>query len=704
MAVKRLIPIKMTIISSFFLTLFLVVFLLTAFTYFINSRSALSTAEHLMESTSSQILLKIENMYEPMAYLVNQAGSLPSVAAKPTLQTHPAEAYMLNAMGMYKQVQIQYIGFQDGDFFCIYSLSAGYQGERENTHAPQSAAFAVLRQYTPPGQDKPVRLWRYLNESGQTIGSFKEKGVSYDPRERGWYKSAVEEEGVSKSLPYIFDNSGEPGITVSVPIEGAVPGVYGVDILLSEISDYLEQMRSSRNSRIVLFNEDLQIIASARSADQFSGDRHPLMVNSHDPLVAQIAAILERDGLEDRNTLTVEVDNVPYLVKIMAAADQFNSKEYILLGMSKNEILGPLAYESLMNLFYALLLFVLSVPLIIYIASRISLPIKDLAREANIIAKRDFQEDIEISTGIKEINDLTEEMAVMKRGLRHFNKYVPSRLVTHLLEDNRDITIGGDNREVTVMFTDIADFTGISENCPPQTLMEELSVYFHKSTDIIRRNNGLVDKYIGDAVMAIWNAPQQDPDHIRNACRAALELKKELNAFADEQEIRKKLVFRTRIGLDTGLAVVGNVGSMDRMNYTVIGDIVNNASRLEGVNKLYGTEILISEHLARHVEEDFILRPVAKVIVKGKTREQLIYELIDERELAEPEVIEQIEVFELGFNLFHDRKWDDAILAFQKSFEIRESSQSRSYIEECQRMMQNPPGKDWSGIRVLREK
>jgi len=704
MVIRNLIPIKTIIATSFFMTLLLVVICLTGFTYYINSKSALKTAEQLMESTSNQIYMKIENMYEPLVYLVNQAGSLPSVAVKPSLQTHPAEAYMLNAMRIYKQVQIQYIGFQDGDFYCIYSLNSGYKGAREHTHAPDDAAFAVLRQYTPEGQSSPVRFWRYLNDKGQTIGSFKESDVSYDPRKRIWYTTALEEEGIIKSLPYKFDNAQELGITVAIPIDGSIPGVYGVDILLSEISHYLEEIKNSSSEHIIIFNKDLQITAAPVSMSLFENDRQTLLSMNKDPLLTMAAKVLKKQGLSDNMTLTLKIGRESYLVKVMAIIDSFKDKEYVLIAVSIDDILEPLAINSAMNIMHALLLFLFSIPLIVFIATKISHPIKDLAKEAEIIYRHDFSRDIEIFSGIKEINELAEEMAIMKRGLRHFNKYVPSRLVTYLLKHNKDITIGGINKEITVMFTDIADFTRISENCPPELLMQQLSWYFDKIANIIRRNNGLVDKYIGDAVMAIWNAPQDDPEHIKNACTTAIEIRKEMHAFALEQEAKGEMAFHTRVGIDTGIAVVGNVGSSDRMNYTVIGDIVNNASRLEGVNKLYKTDVLISQKIAERLNNDFLLKPIAKVIVKGKTKEQLIYELLEKTSIAKASAILHTEKFHLGLNLYYNRNWPEAMKAFQQADKLEKNHNSQNYIKLCRQMIKNPPGKDWSGIRVIRQK
>ncbi len=698
-------PIKITITVSFFLTILTVVSIIIGFNYIETSKSALLTAEQLMESKSRRIFVQIDNLYKPLSYLVQQASTLPAVGTKPTLQTHPAQDYMINAMKIYKQIQIQYIGFQDGDFYGIYSLNENYIGSmRENTHAPEDAAFAIVRQYTPATQNAPVRLWRYLNDKEQTIGSYKERNVSYDPRNRGWYQSANENGGIRKSAPYLFDNSKQFGVTVSTCIDGATPGVYGVDILLSEIAEFLNKVKDSENETIIIFNQDLQITAAPDSGDPVSDSPLPFLRSSGNELLLTISEKLEELGLSENMTLNLKIQRKEYLIKIMEIPDLFENKEYILIGIPQDDILGPIAQNSILNLVYSFILFLLAIPLIILISAKISGPITKLAAEANTIHQYDFTRDIQIQSNIKEIHELTTEMANMKRGLRYFNKYVPSRLVRHLLESNIDFVIGGRKRNIAIMFTDIENFTSIAEAMEPEDLMQHLSGYFEKTTKIIRSYNGLVDKYIGDAVMAFWNAPSDDPHYIKHACRAAMDINREINGNDKNEEGQAGVVFKTRIGIDTGEAVVGNVGSSDRMNYTVIGDTVNNASRLEGVNKIYNTQILISQRVADQIEDEFLVCPVAKVLVKGKSIVQDIYELVDYRQEADPSEINYTFHFINGFRLFYGRQWIEAEKAFKKANTYGQSLLASQFIKSCQEFVNVPPPPEWTGVRIIRGK
>lgn len=209
-----------------------------------------------------------------------------------------------------------------------------------------------------------------------------------------------------------------------------------------------------------------------------------------------------------------------------------------------------------------------------------------------------------------------------------FAQYVPPEVVTKLVENPDLFKLGGENRQLTLMFTDLADFTAMAEKLSPEATVEVLTEYFNTMTAIIHKHRGTVDKFIGDAIMAFWGAPLPDDNHAENAVLAAREM---LSAM---EEIRAKLKARSlpliamRIGLHTGNVVVGNIGSNSRFSYTAIGDAVNLASRLEGANKNYGTWLLISESTKLMLPDTWELKPVDELTVKGKTEAVKVYTLI----------------------------------------------------------------------------
>ncbi len=202
---------------------------------------------------------------------------------------------------------------------------------------------------------------------------------------------------------------------------------------------------------------------------------------------------------------------------------------------------------------------------------------------------------------------------------RAFSLYVSPEVVDHVMAHPERLALGGERREVTLMFTDLEGFTTLSENLEAEQVALVLNLHFTRATAIVKRHGGTVNRFIGDAIMAMWGAPVEDPEQAYHACRAAIEMQEDLERLRGELAARGLPAIRMRVGLHSCVAVIGNLGSSDRFDYTAIGDGVNLAARLEGVNKLYGTGILLSGETARRTGARVALREVDRVIVKGKT-------------------------------------------------------------------------------------
>jgi adenylate cyclase len=228
---------------------------------------------------------------------------------------------------------------------------------------------------------------------------------------------------------------------------------------------------------------------------------------------------------------------------------------------------------------------------------------------------------------IREIDDLGRSVSTMRTVAETFSRFVPRRLVEKLIETGTPLQLGGARKEVTLFFSDIVDFTQITERADPARVMQYTSRYFAAMSHEIMTHAGTVDKFIGDAIMAMWNAPADDPDHAANACKAALAAQRANDRLNGEFEREGWPVYRTRCGLHTGEAVVGNIGSEDRMNYTALGATVNLAARLEGLNKNYGTVILVSSALQQRTASQFVFRSVDRISPKGFAEAFEIYEL-----------------------------------------------------------------------------
>ncbi|HQB81975.1 MAG TPA: adenylate/guanylate cyclase domain-containing protein, partial [Candidatus Rifleibacterium sp.] len=253
-------------------------------------------------------------------------------------------------------------------------------------------------------------------------------------------------------------------------------------------------------------------------------------------------------------------------------------------------------------------------------------------------------------------------------------------------------------------FTDISDFSAITERVAPAELMKQLSEYFDCIAAVIHRHGGTIDKYIGDSVMAFWGAPARDSRQAEHACTAALEIEaaiKKLNArwLAENSDQLK-----TRIGINTGISLIGNFGSSDRFNYTAVGDSVNLASRLEGLNKIYGSEVIVSESTVAVAGKGFIFRPLDLVAVKGRKKSVRIFQLLGRADDPKAEHFNRLaEMAEKALESYLNRQWRESYEQFQQILDISpEDAAAEMYLTRCRELHDRPPGPDWDGVfRVL---
>ncbi len=280
------------------------------------------------------------------------------------------------------------------------------------------------------------------------------------------------------------------------------------------------------------------------------------------------------------------------------------------------------------------------------------------------------------------------------------SKYVAPAVVSEIMKHPEKLKLGGEKKEITIFFSDIRGFTTISEKLTPEKLVHLLNEYLTAMTDIIMKRQGLVDKYIGDAVMAFWGAPLEQKDHADNACSSSLEMKEKLGALNKKWAKEGFPEIKIGIGLNTGPAVIGNMGSYERFNYTAMGDTINTGSRLEGLTKQYGVMVIASEDTQKKAGDSFIFRKLDLVQVKGKYKPTYIYELVCRKEELTPQISSRIKTYETGFALYLEQKWDKAI----KEFERANDFASKEFINRCMMFKKNPPGQKWDGVWVMTSK
>lgn len=283
-----------------------------------------------------------------------------------------------------------------------------------------------------------------------------------------------------------------------------------------------------------------------------------------------------------------------------------------------------------------------------------------------------------------------------------FSSYVSSELVNIIIKNPEVLKLGGEKREITVLFSDIRDFTTISEVLQPEKLVSLLNHYLAPMTEIVLKHRGMLDKYIGDAIMAIYNAPVNLPDHPEKAVLTALEMIRELKRLNEDFKKKGFPEIQIGIGIHTGVAITGNMGTNRRFDYTAIGDTVNLASRLEGLNKLYGTNIIISYSTFQNLSTEVraLVRKLDLIRVKGKKEPVKVYELIEENS----PLIELIKDFEKALSLYRQRRFKEAEEIFKHLSNTFYDKPSEIFAQRCRDFCLTPPPDDWDGVYVARQK
>ncbi|HWK88440.1 MAG TPA: adenylate/guanylate cyclase domain-containing protein, partial [Longimicrobium sp.] len=299
--------------------------------------------------------------------------------------------------------------------------------------------------------------------------------------------------------------------------------------------------------------------------------------------------------------------------------------------------------------------------------------------------------------------DAARERARM-RGM--FQQYVPPAVVRELIRRPGLLALGGEERVATVMFSDVRGFTAVAERLPPAQLVALLNEYLTAMTDVVLDHGGIVDKYIGDCLMAEFGVPVPSEDHAVQACRAALRMRDEQRRLRGEWRTRGMPALFARTGINTGAVLVGNLGSHRMMDYTCMGDHVNLASRLEGLNTEYGTEVVVSEFTWREVNEHFIGREIDRVRVAGRDGVVAVHELVAAREDGvDAPTAALLEDFAAALALYRERRFGEALAAFTALVERHpEDGPAAAYLDRCRHHAAAPPPAEWDGAHQLASK
>jgi adenylate cyclase len=509
-----------------------------------------------------------------------------------------------------------YVGYEDGSFIEMDVIDRAKPAFRAGLKVDQDAAFRLVV-ITRTAGAAPVT--QYLSENLIQVAEVPGP-TGYDPRQRPWYVEAFKNDKTLLTGPYVFYATGEPGYTLRTPLKEGRRGVVAGDVLLNRFEDMLAEQKLGQSGQAFLFNDAERIVGHPgmnRLMAEMPGRQDELPQIGALKLPALVPIIRSwRDGGPAQQFFD-DAAGRTYVAAVHRLDTTGSANVRLALVAPLDEFYARIINER-RTLFALALAFVgATLPFAFWLGSRMARPLRKLVEETDAIQRFDIAERPRIHSAIAEIEELGRSIFTMRSVVSSFASFIPRPIVQQLIETGSSLRLGGSRREVTVLFTDVADFTAKTEQADPTQVMIYTSRYFAALSDEIMRCHGTVDKYIGDAVMALWNAPADDPDHTVNACRAVLACLSANDALNREFRREGWPPYETRYGLHVGDAVVGNVGSSDRMNYTALGATVNLASRLEGLNKNYGTRVLVSAAVRARVDHAFLFRSVDSITPKG---------------------------------------------------------------------------------------
>jgi adenylate cyclase len=590
-------------------------------------------ASAYMDATSTKAFGRLQTEITNIASLVHVLATSSTVAdSNERTETGRAIPLFKAALQQLRQTDSIYAGFENGAWLQVRRISELNDAQRERLRATPGATTAInLVRPTPDGALPMRRIFE--DQGGNEVGQLDLWKYGYDPRKRPWYRETMKADRSVVSSPYLAFSIGAPVITVSAPLRGKVPGVLAADLKLDTFSDFVQAQRPGEHGIVMIFDSTGALIAHPNFAqfvaDAMTHPSQPQLPNIREINSGVVPAVLRRSRGRDHYDGRIRDDEGrDYLFRVtkFTLGEQYEAN--ILLLAAQEDFAQDVRRLQFTGLILAIIAGAAFIPGVWIFGSGMSRSLKGITAEAVMLQKLAEPDPTPVTSRIKEIHELGSAMNLAQRAIWSFAHFVPKELVQRVIDNSISTELGGVREEITVLFTDVRDFTTIAESADPDILMHQTSRYFSVLTEAFLAEGGTIDKFIGDAVMVFWNAPNPQPDHVERACRAALAGRLACEKLNSQFEAEGLKPFFTRFGIHVGEAVVGNLGSTERMNYTALGNTVNLAARLEGLNKQFGTVILVSEDVYLRVRHCFQFRAFEAVIAKGMTKETRIFELV----------------------------------------------------------------------------
>jgi adenylate cyclase len=655
-------------------------------------RTAEANSHALAATINEQIVSAVEKELDAIATQARAAHTaIRTLFVQNVLDTREAdkrEFVFLSQLQAQPSISWVAFGWPDGAFFAAHKLG--------------DAALEMMEIADIDGVVK-----RRVDDYQVVVGDIefqkrRFENTDYKVVDQEWYKKGIQVDEPSWFEVTALPVGPRPSIAYAGPIDvyHKRQGVLAVIIENTRLAQFLSQLSVGKSGAAFILGRDGAVVAAP------DPDADEVKMQRSDQLLLPVAQMALKQagpssgGENDKSRrMRMITGGDAHAVTLTTLAFPGWTLATVI---PEAEFLGPIE-TTIRRLLIGLVFLVIAAGMLsAWLARRVvAKPLITVVDELKRVERFELDQVQRHPSRVVELTNLSTAIADMAGGLAAFRKYIPADLVRTLLREGVEPRPGGSVRSLTVMFADIAGFTGLSERLGDQ-IIPLLSRYLDTVSREVTSHGGTIDKFIGDAVMAFWGAPAPNPDHAVDACCAALACQNALRQLGLTDDHGRPV--KIRIGINSGDMLVGNIGSEFRLNYTVIGDAVNVASRLEGSNKEYGTEIIIGEETRRLAGNRIHVRELDRLVVYGRSGGLAIYELLG---VAQNVAVlpRWAALYESALAAYRAQDFARAISLFQQVLDSKGSDHpAQMMLERCRGLLQSPPGKDWEAISAMKVK
>ena len=613
------------------------------YNYHQNSAAIQATLKDQVSKARRASLEEAENLLNPVAATLSLLAA--TAADNPeTFRNEESRELLYQALISARQIDAAYVSFEDGYHRVVTRIDDDRR--RADPAIPPNANWHSSYIGNFGGSQRRIRHRTFFDTWPHVVGNFDLETV-IDIRTLPGYQAAKESRALIVEQPSINPDTGYPIISVRFPIieDGAFIGCASANITLDVLSQFLTSHRASANSTTLIANPNNGMIIA------YPDQKKSVRTENGRLQIATLDDIAD-DNVREAHRLWSETNRNDFFFRSPRNGEEisasfarypgsFGQPWQIVILTPTSDFVGDLERTNRQMIFLIGALTGIELLLIYFFSKRLSHPIEGISQGLRSVEELSFKHAVPVTSNIKEIRELQAAIGLFETSLRSFSSFVPLDVVRKLIKTGIPLTLGVEPRFMTVLFTDLQDFSTLAEHMAPNDLLSQLSAYFEAVSQAITEEHGTVDKFIGDGIMAFWGAPAHRIDHALRGCRGALRAMRRMQHLNDEWSAEGRPRLNLRIGLHCAEVLVGNVGSSERLSYTVMGDGVNVAARLEGINKTFGTTICISDSMVNEAGADIVARPIKKVQVKGRKHAFMIFELMGVKNSDDPELAAQ---------------------------------------------------------------